>query len=134
MTGREYQYIQERKQYQFKQDMETALNAPANSLLVQFLVKVHQNPDVPIKQLITGQREQFNRAAPTDCPHLTLGNPTKLWISFLFYQSTDIAFLNLKTITKLSRIWISVITVTIQYLFCFDDYCSCTGLYIVSIF
>ena len=56
MTEREYQYIQERKRYQFKQDMETALKAPANPLLVQFLVKSHQNPDVPIKQLISEEK------------------------------------------------------------------------------
>ena len=52
MTERDYQHIQERKQYQFKRDIETALNSPANPLLVQFLVKLHQNPDVPIVDLI----------------------------------------------------------------------------------
>ena len=56
MTERDYQYIQERKQYQFKHDLETALNSPANPLLVQFLVKLHQHPDVPIKQLISEEK------------------------------------------------------------------------------
>ena len=61
MTEREYQYIKERKQYQFKCDMETALNSPVNPFLVQFMVKIHQNPDISIKQLITGEYDNVKQ-------------------------------------------------------------------------